>query len=75
MEWVSEDWMRGRVGKTEGIFPVNFVKVVRELPRASAATNVTPAASTSGSAPTKSGKLLTLCVCVCVCVHCVCVEV
>ena len=56
MEWVSEDWMRGRVGKTEGIFPVNFVKVVRELPRASAATNVTPAASTSGSAPTKSAS-------------------
>ena len=59
-EWVSEDWMRGKVGTTEGIFPVNFVKVLKELPRASAA--ITPA-PTSGGAPSKSGKLLSLCMC------------
>lgn len=43
-EWVSEDWMKGKIGTTEGIFPVNFVKVLKELPRS---TTMAPPTSSS----------------------------
>lgn len=32
-EWVNEDWMKGTIGEREGMFPVNFVKVLEELPK------------------------------------------
>ena len=34
-EWVNEEWMSGRIGSRQGIFPVNFVKVIKELPKQS----------------------------------------
>lgn len=33
MEWVNEEWMSGRIGSREGIFPVVFVKIIKELPK------------------------------------------
>lgn len=33
-EWVNEDWLSGQVGDREGMFPVSFVKVIEELPKA-----------------------------------------
>ena len=32
-EWVNEEWMTGRIGSREGIFPVGFVKIIKELPK------------------------------------------
>ena len=32
-EWVNEEWMKGTIGEREGMFPVNFVKVLEELPK------------------------------------------
>ena len=32
LEKVDEDWMRGRIGNMEGIFPVAFVKIISEIP-------------------------------------------
>lgn len=43
---VDEDWMRGRIGSKEGIFPVSFVKIITEIPQAS---QIKPSAS-SGTA-------------------------
>ena len=34
LEWVNEEWMNGRIGDREGMFPVDFVKVLEELPKA-----------------------------------------
>ena len=33
IEWVNEEWMSGRIGSREGIFPTVFVKVIKELPK------------------------------------------
>ena len=33
LEWVNEEWMNGRLGEREGMFPVAFVKVLTELPK------------------------------------------
>ena len=32
-EWVNEEWLRGTIGEREGMFPINFVKVLEELPK------------------------------------------
>ena len=32
-EWVNEEWMKGRMGEKEGIFPIGFVKILEELPK------------------------------------------
>ncbi len=32
-EWVNDEWMSGRVGEREGMFPLAFVKVIDELPK------------------------------------------
>ena len=39
-EWVNEEWMGGRIGDREGIFPVNFVKIIRDLPKPGMYTSV-----------------------------------
>lgn len=31
-EYVGEEWARGQVGASVGIFPLNFVEVVEDLP-------------------------------------------
>lgn len=31
-EYVGEDWARGQVGASVGIFPLNFVEVIEDLP-------------------------------------------
>ena len=36
-EWVNEEWMSGRLGGQEGMFPVAFVKILKELPTPTAA--------------------------------------
>ena len=38
IEWVNEEWISGRIGSREGIFPVAFVKVIKELPKQSTYT-------------------------------------
>ena len=32
-EWIGEEWMYGRIDDREGMFPNNFVKVLKELPK------------------------------------------
>ncbi len=32
LEKVDEEWMKGRIGNTEGIFPIAFVKIISEIP-------------------------------------------
>ncbi|KAM6940703.1 SH3 domain-containing protein 19 [Xenentodon cancila] len=32
MEYVGEDWVRGQIGISVGIFPLNFVDIVEDLP-------------------------------------------
>ena len=32
-EWVNEEWMTGRMGDREGMFPVAFVKILEDLPK------------------------------------------
>ena len=34
-EWVDKEWMRGKVGGQTGMFPINFVKIIKELPKSS----------------------------------------
>ena len=36
LEWVNEEWISGRLGDQEGMFPVAFVKVLKELPKPAA---------------------------------------
>ena len=36
LERVDADWLRGRLGGSEGIFPAEFVNVVEDLPPAAA---------------------------------------
>ena len=35
LERVDADWLKGRLGGSEGIFPADFVKIVEDLPPAS----------------------------------------
>ena len=46
LEKVNDEWMKGRKGAKEGIFPLNFVKVTVEIPTA-ATPKIVPAKSTS----------------------------
>ncbi len=32
LEKVDDDWMKGRIGEREGIFPSSFVKVISDVP-------------------------------------------
>lgn len=32
LEKVDEEWMKGRIGNKEGIFPVSFVKIITAIP-------------------------------------------
>ncbi len=32
LEKVNEEWLKGRIGTREGMFPVAFVEVITELP-------------------------------------------
>jgi hypothetical protein len=32
LEQVDKDWMKGRIGGREGIFPASFVKIITEIP-------------------------------------------
>ncbi len=34
-EWVNQEWIKGTTGGETGIFPINFVKVTKELPKLS----------------------------------------
>lgn len=36
-DWVNEEWLSGRIGTKEGMFPLGFVKVLVELPKPSTA--------------------------------------
>ena len=38
LEWVNEEWMVGRIGTREGMFPLGFVKIVDELPKVKGGT-------------------------------------
>lgn len=31
-EYVGEDWARGQIGISVGIFPLNFVEIIEDLP-------------------------------------------
>ena len=56
LEWVNEEWMTGRMGDQEGMFPVSFVKILEELPKQ------------KHTADDPSGVCVCVCVCVCLCV-------
>ena len=34
-EWVNEEWLMGKIGDREGMFPASFVKIITELPKKS----------------------------------------
>lgn len=36
LEWVNEEWITGRLGNQEGMFPIAFVKILKELPKPAA---------------------------------------
>ena len=40
MEWVNDEWLTGKIGDREGMFPASFVKVITELPKGSAGKGV-----------------------------------
>ena len=62
-QWVNEEWLSGRIGSREGIFPLGFVKVTVELPKPSSTQNDIQ----------KGETVLELCVLVSACVRvCVC---
>ena len=50
LEEVDADWMRGRIGSREGIFPKSFVEVVNPIPSSS------PIRKISKSKPTVKGE-------------------
>ena len=58
LEWVNEEWMNGRIGDQEGMFPIEFVKILKELPKP------------KSTKETSEG--VCVCVCVCVCVYSCC---
>ena len=31
--WINDEWLSGRLGDKEGIFPVSFVEILEELPQ------------------------------------------
>lgn len=33
LEWVNEEWMNGKLGEQEGMFPLSFVEIIEELPK------------------------------------------
>ena len=39
-EWVNDEWLMGKIGDREGMFPGSFVKTITELPRSSAGKGV-----------------------------------
>lgn len=41
LEWVNEEWISGRLGDEEGMFPVSFVKVLKELSKPAASKEKT----------------------------------
>ena len=53
IEKVNKEWMKGRIGTREGIFPTSFVKVISEIPEGSA-KKLKPKIS-SGAFPPPSG--------------------
>jgi len=40
-EWVNEEWLMGKIGDREGMFPASFVKIITELPKKSSGKGVT----------------------------------
>ena len=55
LEKVDQDWMKGRIGSKEGIFPVAFVKIIGELTEEAAASS---GAAVKSSAQTKKASNL-----------------
>ena len=54
LERVDADWLKGRLGGSEGIFPAGFVNVVVDLPPAAAAATEPKAVGGTKSPTTKS---------------------
>uniref|UniRef100_A0A3Q0SJC7 Osteoclast-stimulating factor 1 n=1 Tax=Amphilophus citrinellus TaxID=61819 RepID=A0A3Q0SJC7_AMPCI len=60
-EYMGQDWARGQIGTHEGIFPLNFVEVIEDLPPPPSQQQ-----RLSQNEPTEFSILLTeVCVCVC----------
>lgn len=47
LEEVDADWMRGRIGMREGIFPKSFVEVISEIPSSSQIRKISQAKPTT----------------------------
>ena len=67
--WINDEWLSGRLGSKEGIFPISFVEVLEELPRSSAG-ELTHSMVEGNSL--HAGVCACACVCACVCVCVVC---
>ena len=59
-EKVNDEWLKGRVGSREGMFPVAFVDVVKEIPTPSAAQKTAQQPATAVKGGKKSGELFTV---------------
>ena len=51
LEVIDDDWMKGRIGTKEGIFPISFVKVISDIPNK---TDKSKASSKRLEAPKKT---------------------
>ena len=60
LERVDADWLKGRLGSSEGIFPAEFVNVVEDLPAVALAPAPTASKAKSGVGGAKpaSGRLV-----------------
>ncbi len=38
-EWVNAEWVKGCIGTRTGSFPLNFVKVTKDLPKSNSETS------------------------------------
>ncbi len=62
LEKVDDDWMKGRIGEREGMFPISFVKVISDIPIVlSEAPKKKKAASQETKKAPPSGMCLRVC--------------
>ena len=54
--WVNEEWVEGRIGDREGMFPLSFIKVLEELPKSAASGGEGGGGGGGGGGSKSSGK-------------------
>ena len=66
VEKVDADWIKGRLGGQEGMFPSGFVEVKVDLPPKTKATPAPPVSSKAGNGSTHNALLHAGCTCLCI---------